>query len=351
MGNLKELSDAALIERTQELVGIERDTTTKVLEHLREIERRRLFSSLGMSSLFQYCVEILKYSESAANRRISSMRLLKSLEPQTAAEIKLKVENGSLTLSHLAQAQSFFTKESKNNAVLNNGGKKEILNSLEGKSTRQAETILQAASSQPIPPIREYTRPASNDRTEIHLVVDKETMGLLNQVRGLLSHSHPQLTWGELIGIVSKAAWEKLDPAREPKRKRKSNSTGDTDNQSKPEAQGGSVQTKDPVHLTVNLTKKNEVASGGTNKPKPRENIPAAMKREIWRRDRSKCSTVNPLTGRACGSTRFLQIHHIVAVALGGLTVISNLQLRCAYCNQRAAIDDLGLKRMDPYLR
>ena len=41
-----------------------------------EIERRRLFAEKGYSSMFDYVVRGLKYSEPAAARRINSARVL-----------------------------------------------------------------------------------------------------------------------------------------------------------------------------------------------------------------------------------------------------------------------------------
>ena len=42
--NLKNLSDDSLISNTKNLVHKEREIITEILHHLREIERRRLFS-------------------------------------------------------------------------------------------------------------------------------------------------------------------------------------------------------------------------------------------------------------------------------------------------------------------
>ena len=57
--------------------------------------------------------------------------------------------------------------------------------------------------------------------------------------------------------------------------------------------------------------------------------IPAAVKREVWRRDQGCCSYVDPYSGRRCGSRYRLEIDHIVPFALGGATELFNLRLRC----------------------
>jgi hypothetical protein len=104
--NLKHLTDHQLLEGTKDSVGRERNSLLVVLHHLREIERRRLFSSLKYSSLLAYCVEELNYSEPEAIRRISAMRLLRDLP-----HVESKVRAGSLTLTNLVLAQTLFSKE------------------------------------------------------------------------------------------------------------------------------------------------------------------------------------------------------------------------------------------------
>src|SRR4051812_26070092 len=98
---LRELSNSELHEQTLAKVQEERDVTLEVLVFLRETERRRSFA--GLSSLHKYCVRELKYSDSAAQRRIDSMRLLKEL-PEMEAGLK----EGRLNLSVVSIAQTFF---------------------------------------------------------------------------------------------------------------------------------------------------------------------------------------------------------------------------------------------------
>ena len=61
--------------------------------------------------------------------------------------------------------------------------------------------------------------------------------------------------------------------------------------------------------------------------------IPAAVRREVWRRDRGRCSYVphhsGRESGRRCGSRYRLEIDHIVPFALGGANELSNLRLHC----------------------
>jgi hypothetical protein len=86
MLNVKTLPNEALISQIQSLAAKERRLTTQVLELLREVDRRRLYAEQGFSTLFEFVVKGLGYSEASAARRINSMRLLKEL-PEVATSI------------------------------------------------------------------------------------------------------------------------------------------------------------------------------------------------------------------------------------------------------------------------
>ena len=58
--------------------------------------------------------------------------------------------------------------------------------------------------------------------------------------------------------------------------------------------------------------------------------IPAAVKREVWQRDRGRCSYVDLTSGRRCDSQHLLQIDHLVPYAQGGAAKPNNLRLLCA---------------------
>lgn len=105
---VKRLGDEALLSKIKALVQEERKLTLSILHHLREVERRRLFAALAYPSLFEYAVRELGYSPSAAQRRISAMRLLRELP-----EMEAKIQEGKLSLPVVAQAQSFFHQEAK----------------------------------------------------------------------------------------------------------------------------------------------------------------------------------------------------------------------------------------------
>ena len=77
--NLDRLSNSEVISRLENLVLHEKETTTEIIRHLAEVDRRRLYASEGFSSLFEYVTKKLGYSKTSAMRRISVARAAKNL--------------------------------------------------------------------------------------------------------------------------------------------------------------------------------------------------------------------------------------------------------------------------------
>ena len=72
--------------------------------------------------------------------------------------------------------------------------------------------------------------------------------------------------------------------------------------------------------------------------------VPAAVKREVWARDESRCAFVGAL-GR-CPERGFLELHHVVPFADGGATGAANLELRCRAHNAFEAEKWFGIEEM-----
>ena len=91
---VKNLNNQQLLSQTKLLVQKERNIHIQVLRHLGEIDSRKLYLEQGFSSLFDYTVKELGYSEGAAYRRIKAMKLCRDL-PDT----ENRLQSGRLSLS------------------------------------------------------------------------------------------------------------------------------------------------------------------------------------------------------------------------------------------------------------
>ena len=77
--NLKKLTDQNLDGDLKELVASEREILSKILLHIVEVERRKLYLTFGYSSLFDYLTQNVGYAHGSAQRRIDAVRITYAL--------------------------------------------------------------------------------------------------------------------------------------------------------------------------------------------------------------------------------------------------------------------------------
>jgi hypothetical protein len=274
---MNHFTDQEIEEKTLEARHIERRATGDVIAFLEENERRRLYAKKH-SSLFEYCLKVLQYSENEAQARISSMRLVREVP-----SLKENLNSGKLHLTHLTMARSLFNKEEER---FNSTEKKEaLLHSFKGKSKRACERIIATYSPEAVL-IKEKERPVTENLTELKLVISDELLLKLKRLRDLSGKE----TITDLLEMLAN---------QELKRREK--------------------QSVCPAKVD----------------PKARSATPK-LRREIFQRDQEQCTYQNS-EGRRCESKSYLQIDHIKPYALGGETKRENLRLLCFAHNQLEA--------------
>lgn len=323
---LKKKSDPCLIHDLKKLVARERQILTQILNHLREVETRRLFLKRGYSSLFAWMRAELGYSEASAQRRIAAMRLIKEL-PEVEADIK----QGEMSLSVVSQVQSYFRKENQKRREnrelpLPRPEKLKLLTRLKGTSSRECERKLVQLNPELNLP-KEKTRPVSETRTSIHFTVDHSLLEKIERLKDLTSHQNPSGSYEKLFDKIVDLALERLDPVRREARRK---STPLPTSKVKP----------NPTHNAPSRTGKKAISSldlakSSKSKPKGRSrHISSRLRDQIWLRDRGRCQHRDPKTGKICGARKFLQLDHRYAFALGGEHHEENLRLLCQAHNQ-----------------
>ena len=98
-----ELGDQQLLEQTRRLAANQRCLEVHILDHLDEIDRRGLALRRGFSSLFDYAVRELRFTDAAAQRRIQAMRLCRR-----HGWVRASLQSGELTLTAAAQLETTF---------------------------------------------------------------------------------------------------------------------------------------------------------------------------------------------------------------------------------------------------
>ena len=223
------LSDRELLRETSKLVGHERHLQGAIIDHLTEIGARGLYLERGFSSLFDYTVRELGYSDAAAARRIGAMRLCAD-QPDAREGLR----DGSLTLSAAAELQWAFDRQRRRGSicgtaaiapagsapagsaaqndpaadsapavplpsaepepppplVLDAVGRRQLVKEAAGKSARQVRQMLADLDPELAPPA-DRVRPLGDGRYELKTTIDAECRQGLEQLRGLLSARGP----------------------------------------------------------------------------------------------------------------------------------------------------------------
>ena len=244
------LSDDRLLERTKELSGIEHHLEVVVIDHLREIQKRRLYLRRGFSSLFDYAVRELGYSDAAAWRRIKAMRLCADIDG-----VRERLQDGTMTLNAAAQLQHAFDRQERKKEraassapgrtgtgfgaaprsqdgsaparpaerrpapVLDPEARRELVEQAAGKSSRQVMQLLAEVDPELAAPA-DRVRPLGGGRWELKAVIDDECRRGLERLKGLLSHVDPHMTMGQLMGRLVREGLDRHDPARPPRGRR-----------------------------------------------------------------------------------------------------------------------------------
>ena len=352
--SIQNLKDEELLEKTKWLAAEERKITAELLTYLLEVEKRLLFAARGFSSLFDYVTQELGYSESAAYRRISSMRLMAQLP-----EIEEQIKTGGLTLSQLTQAQRFFKQEEKNEISFPLEQKREIIQSLQGMSSRESERELASLSSCPESFLnKDQIKPVSQTHSEIRFVAEQNLVDQLDQIRGLLGHQDSELSIAELISKMAEITLEKLQSTRFAKLKSKVDQKKEKAEKSIRNDNTGlnpplftsdaevEIAPNTPDSKLESDSKDEKLNSALGNRSRY---IPAAIKRAVFERDGYRCTYEDPITKRRCGSDFCLQLDHIVPFSKNGPNTQENLRVRCFIHNQLHAIDSYGAAKMQEF--
>ncbi len=331
--DLQTLNDRDLLCETERMAQCERAYTIKLLHHLNEIGRRKLHLDLGYPSLFDYCTRKLKYSSSAAGRRIAAARCVRRFP-----EVLALLESCELSLCTVAMIEPILNEENIAN----------ILPRVQGVPRRDVERVV--CEFRPPVSVRDRIRPVRvaenepvgmdqllferqcaqdaawgwDDRRRIEeklfvqFLADEALVAKFEQAKALLCGRHSDMSFADVLEVLVTEFLDRRSPsARHARREAKKEQV---------------------VHTPT----------GGSKNTLPSRHVPAAARDEVFVRDGGQCAFVTG-NGTRCGSRRGLEIDHIRPFAAGGTHELSNLRLLCAAHNLRAAERTLGEHVMAPF--
>jgi hypothetical protein len=319
--NFKNLTDAELLSATKNASQKEKAATFALLLHLIEVDQRKAYSRGPHSSLFDYVVRALGYSESQASERINAVRLIR--ENKVAKE---HIESGALSLSNAAQIQRFMNHERRLSRKLPERARTDVILECLKKSKREVERYLISQSSEPVKMVmQEKVRILTPTQTELKIVISTETEAKITRARELVR----AVSISDLMDMALDALIEKREKSLgkvDPKNLRRSESETLEQVEFKDRSESPLPETKPERSEKYVITRASRF-------------IPMKLRQELFRRSGGRCEWVDPETHERCRAHAFIEVDHIIPYALGGATAPQNLRHLCRAHNERAAID------------
>lgn len=336
--DLSTLSDTELASALTELVVTDRRTTAELLAHLAEVDERRLYSRDAFCSMFDWCTRHLKMAEGSAYKRIRAARVARRfprvLDMVAAGELHLSaVVLLSAHLSDANHAELFALAVHRSKSELERllaerfpaPDAPALVRRMPLPTPASAARLIPAPqpsvtpASQPAPSASSALAPAalppptpakppsvaptSAERFKIQFTASAALVGKLRRAQAVLSHRLPGGDLAAVCELALDALLEQLERDR--------------------------------------FAKTERPRQGRAAGPRSSRHIPNAVKREVAQRDGMQCTFVDA-AGRRCPATAFLEFHHAIPWALGGVSTAANVHLMCASHNREAAERDFG---------
>jgi hypothetical protein len=324
-----DLSDNDLIAEIGRLARSEREATGSLIAHLAELYGRRLHERAGFSSLFMYCLEVLRLSEHEAYDRMKAAKVARRYPMVLGllADARVNLTTIRLLAPHLTARnhEELFAaacgqrKRAVQELLAQRFPRADVVSSVRKLPARggtaapramfepagslapadrgaaNATLARAAGASEPdarafVPPSPPpFIQPLAPDRYHVSFTATAETRDKLELAQDLLRHAVPS---GDPAAIFARA----LDA------------------------------------LVVELVRQKYAV---TARPRPARgqaedsrHIPAEVKRAVFIRDRGRCAFAGS-GSRKCGERAFVEFHHLTPYAAGGKPTVGNIELRC----------------------
>lgn len=307
---LKNINDEDLNQKIKSLASQERKLTKEIILHIAEVDQRRLYLRMAYSSLFEYLVHEIGYSEGAAMRRIDAARMV-----QNIPEVSIKIESGEINLSQISKVQKIcrqLKKENRERVAVSM--QREALKKIESKSASQTDLIL-AQEFQVEVKAQTRLHLQKDESVRLEICFTKEEMLLIQKAREILSNK----TGGGIKEALVEMAERVVKSVINPNAMMAVNL--------KKELNDAANQTE-PLEKAEQLKKMEQLQGVDQLQSKVYKSITPKLKRSILNRDQC-CQFQDAKTGKVCGSKVFLEIDHIQPRYKNGQHTAENLRVLC----------------------
>jgi 5-methylcytosine-specific restriction endonuclease McrA len=317
MSTTFKLTNEDLELRLKDFVKREKLLLHIILDHIKEIDRRKLYLERAYPSLFEYLVKELGYSGSAAMRRQQAARLLVDL-PQLGP----KIQSGSINLSQIGELcravkqkekLNFLKSKDRKTSVVSIADKLNLIECIEGKSAQETQIIISNSWDLPILE-NERQRFQSDGSVRLEITFTQEQYDQLLKGRNMAAQAMTQknisLAWGDVLTYFAVAY------------------------QNKNQLKSSGVST------IKNLAVKNRDVIETKALAIPSAKLVTKKQRQIILDRDLICQYRDPITQKLCGSTFALQVDHKIPhwspqfQAHPTRHGPENLQILCAHHNR-----------------
>lgn len=300
--NRKSLSEQ-IHRRACEAARQHRKVEAELLEVLQQVDQSRVFLARGYSSLFLYVVKELALSESVAYNLISVAR-----KAREVPELKTEIQNGAITLSNARKIVPVLTKENKTEWLV--------------KASRLSQRLLEkeVVKVRPQEAIPEKATYVTGSRIKLELGLSEKDMLKLRRVQDLLCQSRKRpVSLVEAIVSLTGDYLTKHDPVEMAKRQK---------------VKTGLQKIEPKIELPRGAGKDQSEQNPSKSVETPvslqaRAPIPAQILHQVNLRDQRRCTHTDS-NGETCNQTRWIEIHHVKPVSLGGTNALQNLKTLCS---------------------
>ncbi len=287
----------------------------ELLDLIQKIDACKGFRDLGHASLFSYAVGELKLSESTALNLIGVAR--KAVQ---VPALKVEIQLGNLSVC----------KARKIVPVLNIQNQAEWIEKAKTLPARKLEKEIARVAPQALVPDR--VRYLTQSKVALTVALDEKTMEAIKRVQDLESQRKGRpVTLEEALVAMSALFLERNDPVEKAKRAAAkisvAVSTGKVANTGAVANAGAVANVGVPVSVVAIV--KNAPERSDVTWHTDRIPIPAATEHDVTLRDGAQCTAVER-DGRRCEQRKWLHVHHIRPVSMGGGNFPENLTTLCS---------------------
>jgi 5-methylcytosine-specific restriction endonuclease McrA len=326
--SVRQLHDRAIVVANQIHLS-----QNELIQILQDLDQCGGFRDFGCTSLWQYCLKMLKLEEYQASNLITVAR-----KAREVPELKAALDNGSVQVSKARRISAVLTSDNKSHWI-------ELAQTLTKKDLEK-----EIARHSPKHATRERIEYVSGERIQFQCGLDEKDYQELLQVRDLVAQNKRQSvdleqTLVELIKVYKQVKDPLMKAQRAKLRREKKvgcaarRGLGTVNsNVPKQKRQSFSLSKQDPsLSNSRDLSLPNQF-SELSNKTRQ---YPASLEHEINLRDGRQCTNQDE-NGVRCTERCWLEFHHVIPIELGGLDTLENLRTLC-WSHHRIIHDHKGV--------